>query len=110
MIASPKLTWSEEPLYSTHMKIDELYENAVPTEADPLDSVTETAASGLAILAERVEQLIHYCEQLLEENRALQEQRSELRAECDELREKNEQSRARIEAMIVRLKSLEQAS
>ncbi len=92
------------------MKIDELYENAVPTEADPLDGVTETAASGLAILAERVEQIIRYCEQLLEENRALQEHRSELRAECDELREKNEQSRARIEAMIVRLKSLEQAS
>lgn len=92
------------------MKIDELYENAVPTEADPLDGVTETAASGLAILAERVEQIIRYCEQLLEENRALQEHRSELRAECDELREKNEQSRARIEAMIVPLKSLEQAS
>ena len=92
------------------MKIDELYEKTVPAEVDPLDNVTETATSGLAILAERVEQLMHYCEQLLRENQTLYEQKAELRAECDELREKNEQSRSRIEAMIVRLKSLEQAS
>ncbi len=92
------------------MKIDELYENAVPAETESLDSVTETAASGLAILAERVEQLMRFCEQLSRENQVLREQRIELQAECDELREKNEQSRSRIEAMIVRLKSLEQAS
>lgn len=91
------------------MNIDELYENAVPVEADPLDSVTETAASSLAILAERVEQLIDSCEKLIMENSDLRQKQSELRAECDELREKNEQSRSRIEAMIVRLKNLEQA-
>jgi len=90
------------------MNIDELYENAVPAEADPLDNVTETAGSGLAILAERVEQLIHFCEKLMFENNALRDKQAELRAECDELHEKNEQSRSRIEAMIVRLKSLEQ--
>lgn len=92
------------------MNIDNLYENAVPAEAGEFDSVTETAASGLAILAERVEQLMQFCERLLQENQILCEQKRALQAECDELREKNEQSRSRIEAMIVRLKSLEQAS
>jgi cell division protein ZapB len=99
----------ELPLYSIRMNIDELYENAVPAEADPLDSVTETAASSLAILAERVERLIDSCEKLIMENSELKKIQAELRAECDELREKNEHSRSRIEAMIVRLKNLEQA-
>ncbi|HCK81375.1 MAG TPA: TIGR02449 family protein [Candidatus Competibacter sp.] len=90
------------------MKIDELYETVVPSEVDPLDSVTETAASGLAILAERVEQLVQFCERLLQENQNLREQRRELQAKCEQLHEKNELSRSRIEAMVVRLKSLEQ--
>mgnify|MGYP003582935399 CR=1 FL=1 len=90
------------------MKIDELYETVVPSEVDPLDSVTETAASGLAILAERVERLVQFCERLLQENQNLREQRRELQAKCEQLHEKNELSRSRIEAMVVRLKSLEQ--
>ncbi|MBK7541230.1 MAG: TIGR02449 family protein [Candidatus Competibacteraceae bacterium] len=90
------------------MKIDELYETVVPSEVDPLDSVTETAASGLAILAERVEQLAQFCERLLRENQSLREQQHDLQAKCEQLHEKNELSRSRIEAMVVRLKSLEQ--
>ncbi|MBL8259460.1 MAG: TIGR02449 family protein [Candidatus Competibacteraceae bacterium] len=74
-----------------------------------MDSVTETAASGLAILAERVEQLVQLCERLSLENQSLREQRQELQAKCEQLYEKNELSRSRIETMVVRLKSLEQA-
>lgn len=103
------MTESERSLYSIRMKIEDLYENTVPDEASELDNATETAATSLAILAERVEQLMRACERLLQENQALREQEAALRTECDSLREKNEQSRSRIEAMVVRLKSLEQA-
>lgn len=92
------------------MEIEHFYENALSAETDPLESAPETAASGLAILAERVERLMGFCEQLLQENHSLDERNRTLQAECDQLREKNEQSRSRIEAMIVRLKNLEQAS
>lgn len=102
------MTGPEQPLYSIHMKIDDLYENALPAAAGELDSVTETAASGLAILSERLERLLQFCEQLLLENQALREQKIALQAEREELCAQNEQSRSRIEAMIVRLKSLEQ--
>lgn len=104
------MTESEHPLYSIRMKIEDLYENTVPDEASELDNATETAATSLAILAERVGQLMRVCERLLQENQTLREQEVALRTECDSLREKNEQSRSRIEAMVVRLKSLEQTS
>lgn len=90
------------------MNIDDLYENFVSSEADPLDTVTETAASGLAILAERVERLVQCCEQLLEENQNLREQQRQSQQLCEQLQEQNALSRSRIEAMVVRLKSLEQ--
>ncbi len=90
------------------MKLDDLYETVMPSEVDPLDSVTETAAGGLAILAERGEQLVQLCERLFQENQSLREQQQDLRAKCEQLHEKNELSRSRIEAMVVRLRSLEQ--
>ncbi|MBK8181911.1 MAG: TIGR02449 family protein [Candidatus Competibacteraceae bacterium] len=71
------------------MEIEELYENTVPAEADLLDDVTETAASGMAILTERVERLIRLCEKLSRENQTLRAQNLELQVERDELREKN---------------------
>lgn len=104
------MTGPEQPLYSIRMEIEDLYENTMPAEAGELDNTTETAATSLAILAERVEQLMRVYEQLLQENQALREQEIALRTECASLREQNEQSRSRIEAMVVRLKSLEQPS
>ncbi len=80
---------------------------------DDLPETLETAEIpevGLAVLAERVERLARLSERLTRENRDLREQMAELRAERDALFERNEQSRARIEAMIVRLRSLEQTS
>lgn len=89
------------------MEIQELYENSISTEADPLDTVTETASSGMVILAERVERLMQLCESLAQENYDLRQQRSTLRIEYDELLAKNDQLRTRVDAMVVRLRSLE---
>ena len=61
-------------------------------------------------LEERVDELIRLCEQLTEENRTLQARQDELLEERDTLIAQNEQSRARIEAMVARLKGLEQST
>jgi len=88
---------------------DNFYEDAAPAEADEFADVPESAATGIAILAERIEQLAQLCERLLRKNRELREQALALQLERDTLQEKHEQARARIEAMIVRLRDLEQA-
>lgn len=90
------------------MNNENLNENIAPVEWVDFNSRSETAMTDLAILAERVERLVQRCEQLVGENRALREQTSVLQAERDALREKSEQSRARIDAMVVRLRDLEQ--
>lgn len=92
------------------MDNENLNENIASVELGDFDSRSETAMTDLALLAERVEHLVQLCGQLTQENRELREQTSVLQAERDALREKNEQSRARIDAMVVRLKDLEQNS
>ena len=59
-------------------------------------------------LASRVSELIQYCERLAEDKRALEQQCAELQAERQSLIDQNEQARARIDAMVARLKGLEQ--
>lgn len=78
--------------------------------AEDSDDSSGTVVTDLAILAERVERLVQLCEQLTQENQELHEQMTVLQAERDVLYDKNEQSRSRIEAMIVRLRDLEQTS
>lgn len=63
----------------------------------------------LTTLAARLDELIRVCEKLAEENRSLHTQQVALLAERDTLIRQNEQSRARIEAMVVRLRGLEEA-
>lgn len=89
------------------MDIQEFYENSVSAETDPLDTVTETASSGMVILAERVERLMRLCESLAQENQDLRQQCATLHVEYDELLAKNDQLRTRVDAMVVRLRSLE---
>jgi cell division protein ZapB len=55
----------------------------------------------------RVDELIQLCHQLKSENQALREQQGSLMSERAGLMRKNEQARSRIEAMIMRLKSME---
>lgn len=59
-------------------------------------------------LTERVDQLLALCIRLGEENKSLKVSQEALAAERANLLAKNEQARSRVEAMIARLKSLEQ--
>ena len=62
----------------------------------------------LRAIAARIDQLIALCARLQEENRSLRGSQEALMAERANLLTKNEQARSRVEAMIARLKSLEQ--
>ncbi len=60
-------------------------------------------------LEKRLEDLIATVNQIKEENRALRQRQVTLPSERAGLLQKNEQVRGRVEAMIGRLKSMEQA-
>jgi len=60
-------------------------------------------------LEKRLEELVATVHQIKEENRALRQRQDALTSERAGLLQKNEQVRARVEAMIGRLKSMEQA-
>jgi cell division protein ZapB len=59
-------------------------------------------------LAERIERLVELVRRLADENRSLRASQDQLIGERAALLTKNEQARSRVEAMILRLKSLEQ--
>lgn len=61
-------------------------------------------------LEQRVNELIRLCERLIADNQTLREQQTALLAERQHLVEQHEQSRARIDAIMARLKGLEQPS
>jgi cell division protein ZapB len=75
--------------------------------ANHSDSSFETE---LKRLEERVDALVRVCDQLQDENRSLKQRQDVLTAERATLLQKNEQVRARVEAMIGRLKAMEQGS
>ncbi len=56
----------------------------------------------------RVERLAALCRQLTEENRSLRHSQDQLATERAQILARNEQARSRVEAMILRLKTLEQ--
>lgn len=62
------------------------------------------------VLADKVDRLLELCEFLSTENRLLKERESHWLQERSRLMEKNELARNRVEAMITRLKSLEEES
>jgi cell division protein ZapB len=62
----------------------------------------------LANLSERMDRLIDITRRLIEENRSLRLSQEQLIGERSQLVNKNELARSRVEAMIQRLKSLEQ--
>jgi len=70
---------------------------------------TSTVEIELRRLEKRVNDLIVTVGQIKEENRALRQRQETLTAERAGLLQKNEQVRARVEDMIGRLKSMEQA-
>jgi cell division protein ZapB len=61
-------------------------------------------------LEKRLEELVVVCRQLQEENQSLRHRQDSLISERASLLHKNEQVRGRVEAMIGRLKGMEQTS
>ena len=59
-------------------------------------------------ITRQIDQLIGVAQRLAEENRSLRTSQEQLMVERANLLAKNEQARSRVEAMINRLKSLEQ--
>lgn len=70
----------------------------------------DIAEQELRKLEIRVGELIRTCERLKEENRLLREQQANLAAERSSLVEGQEAARLKVEAMIARLKSMEQSA
>ncbi len=77
----------------------------------PMNETSPKSAVELELkrLEKRLEDLIITVAHIKEENRALRQRQDTLTAERATLLQKNEQVRARVEAMIGRLKSMEQA-
>jgi len=74
------------------------------------DNIASTFEHELKRLEKRVDALVHVCDQLQDENRSLKQRQDVLTSERANLLQKNEQVRARVEAMIGRLKAMEQGS
>ena len=66
--------------------------------------------SDLKRLEDRLDDLVKICNQLQAENKSLKERQETLSRERATMVQKNEEVRARVEAMIVRLKSMEQGN
>ena len=66
------------------------------------------ANSDFSLLERRIEDLLDLCETLKQENRVLKARQRAWASERAELIEKNELARTQVDAMIQRLKSLEQ--
>ena len=82
-----------------------------PDYIDPMaDSINSTFEHELKRLEKRVDALVRVCDQLQDENRSLKQRQDVLTSERASLLQKNEQVRARVEAMIGRLKAMEQGS
>ena len=71
------------------------------------DDVTKTEELDLKKLEARIDDLIRTCDHLKEENQSLREHQQSLTTERSKLIEKTELARTRVEAMITRLKSME---
>lgn len=93
---------------SIHAAIDS------PTTRDYIhpmnDAISSKFESELKRLEKRVDALVRVCDQLQDENRSLKQRQDLLTSERANLLQKNEQVRARVEAMIGRLKAMEQGS
>jgi len=74
------------------------------------DNINSTFEHELKRLEQRVDALVRVCDQLQDENRSLRQRQDVLTSERASLLQKNEQVRARVEAMIGRLKAMEQGS
>jgi len=68
---------------------------------------TNSTLTELHEVSGRIDRLLELCQRLAEENRSLRQSQEQLSAERSNLLAKNEQARSRVEAMIARLRALE---
>ena len=83
-----------------YKRIDPIYSS--------LSGFDSGAIVGIDILEERVDELIQLCDELDKKRGSLENERKKWLQERARLMEKNEIAKTKIEAMIMRLKSLEQ--
>jgi cell division protein ZapB len=74
------------------------------------DSGNERFDIELKRLEKRLDELVVICQKLQDENESLRNRQDSMTAERATLLQKNEQVRGRVEAMITRLKAMEQTS
>jgi cell division protein ZapB len=74
------------------------------------EDINATFEHELKRLEKRVDALVGVCDRLQDENKSLKQRQDVLTSERAGLLQKNEQVRARVEAMIGRLKAMEQGS
>jgi cell division protein ZapB len=71
---------------------------------------TNPTLSDLSEISQRLDRVLELCHRLSEENRSLRVSQEQLSTERSNLLAKNEQARSRVEAMIARLRSLENSA
>ena len=74
------------------------------------DEVNSNFENELKHLEKRLDELVKICKKLQTENQSLKQRQDSIAEERANLIQKNEQGRARVEAMIGRLKAMEQGS
>tara|TARA_B100001013_G_scaffold107325_2_gene61426 strand:- start:2593 stop:2823 length:231 start_codon:yes stop_codon:yes gene_type:complete len=74
------------------------------------DEVNSNFEDELKHLEKRLDELVQICKKLQTENQSLKQRQDSIAEERANLIQKNEQVRARVEAMIGRLKAMEQGS
>ncbi|MCH8248336.1 MAG: TIGR02449 family protein [Proteobacteria bacterium] len=74
------------------------------------ENINTTFEHELKRLEKRVDALVRVCDKLQDENRSLKQRQDMLTSDRASLLQKNEQVRARVEAMVGRLKTMEQGS
>ncbi|SUZ50171.1 uncharacterized protein METZ01_LOCUS3025 [marine metagenome] len=74
------------------------------------DEVNSNFEDELKRLEKRLDELVQICKKLQTENQSLKQRQDSIAEERANLIQKNEQVRARVEAMIGRLKAMEQGS
>ena len=70
-------------------------------------SESNSTLADITEISQRLDRLLELCHRLSEENRSLRQSQEQLSMERSNLLAKNEQARSRVEAMIARLRSLE---
>ena len=106
------IPWTDSRGHAAIVRCREIIDS--PLSPDYILTMTESISSTfeheLKRLEKRVDALVRVCDRLQDENRSLKQRQDVLTSERANLLQKNEQVRARVEAMIGRLKAMEQNS